>query len=190
MTALTGFAGVVVGVVVTAGSARAARRSSERIAAGQRDLSARQLAAQAFARARAGVSSLHPSLVPDVVNVRTISAHTINHIETRTNDLQEAVYELDQVSALLAGSGLGFIAAAVARHLVVLCDGWGVVKSSGGTTLAQTEYLKALNDIRDSRRALLGIDAQSRQDEAAMPLAGLLSELAETVGFSRYRRRI
>lgn len=165
-----------------------ARRSTEAIAAAQRDCSARELAARAFASARAAVSSLHPSLVEDVGDFLPISDYVLEQVVARRESLRHALFDLDQVSALLAGTPTGQTAAAVARHLAVLDDAWRIAPQSMQSLpphimdRAQEDYARAMRDIRSSRKALLGNAADTHQVEAGYPLTGLLGELADVIG--------
>jgi hypothetical protein len=107
IAAVAALAGAGIGAWASYVSSKDARLSAERVAAFQRDLSARELAARAFARARAAVSSLHPSLVRNVADFIPLSDAAEEHIQKRRIEIREALAELDQVSALLAGTETG-----------------------------------------------------------------------------------
>lgn len=165
-----------------------ARRSTETIAAAQRDLSARELAARAFARARTAVWSLHAALVEDVGDFQPISDYVADQVAARRETLRQALFDLDQVSALLSGTPTGQKAATVARHLAVLDDAWRIAPQSMQSLpphmldSAQEDYARAMRDIRSSRKALLGHMADTGPTEAGDLHSGLLGELAKEIG--------
>src|SRR4051794_2907939 len=101
--AVAGIAGAVVGASASIAAAVVSRGSAEKIASRQRDLSARELAARGFAKARAAVSSLHPSLVAKL-DAFPPSDRAQRTYDANAGALQDALFDLDQASALLAGS--------------------------------------------------------------------------------------
>lgn len=159
-----------------------------RLLQGKRDLSARELAARGYAHARAAVSSLHPSLIEGIGDFLPISTYTRDQIRARRAELRQALTELDQVSALLAGTDTGRTAAAVARHLVVLDDAWRTAPQSlqglppVELERAEEAYVLAGREIRASRQTLLGYAEETYQQEAGRRLTGLLGALAEAIG--------
>jgi hypothetical protein len=189
--ALFALAGTVVGAFTSAAVGWASSRSSERIAKADRDEHARTLAASGFALARAAVASLHPSLVEDA-EWQSPGVHAKTLLDAHLPQLREALAQLDQVSALLAGEEVGSTSAAVARHLVVLTNSWPEAVGAGsmvGASIPPHEHDQmvqrwstALDEVRRSREALLGYAGSSLMDEAGTKLGGLLGSLAEAIG--------
>ncbi len=191
VAAISGVAGTAVGASATILSGWISSRSAARLANSQRNQSARELAAKAFAAARSAVASLHPSLVQNL-DALPLSDATSKRYAVRSRQLEEALASLDQVAALLAARPTGRTAAAVARELVVFDDAWRNAISHGSLLHASIppkeydlhtqEWSSAAQQLRSSRETLLGYAALTYSEEAGTELAGLLGQLAESVG--------